>query len=91
MFGFGKSKSEKIALKIERILMSMEAAADKGRWDTAVYCSQQLNQSLRKLNLETDWTERDLTEFLVKRNLVKQVKDPNYKEWLLDNMPPHLG
>ena len=91
MFGFGKPKGERLALKIERIMMAMEMAADKGKWDVAVYSSQQLVRTLGDLNCDTDWTEERLTDFLSKRGLVKSITDRNYHQWLVENMPPHLA
>ena len=89
MFGIGKSKSEKLALRLERYMMSMEMAADKGRWDAAVYASRQMLPLLREIHLQNEWTDGALEEFLRKRGLVRQLVDEDYSDWLRENMPPH--
>lgn len=41
MFGFGKSKSDKLALKIENLMIIMECETDREKWNVVVYISQQ--------------------------------------------------
>jgi hypothetical protein len=87
MFGFLKSKSERAAMAIERLMLTMEAAADKGNWDVAAYSAQKMLVPLREMNESGEWSEEDLQKFLQRRGLVKQVRDPAYAEWLRENMP----
>lgn len=90
MFGFGKSKSEKLALKVERLMITMEAAANQGKWNVAVYVSQEQTRALRELHELGDWSEQKLTAFLRKRGLVKSLIDDDYASWLRTNMLLHI-
>ena len=81
MFGFGKSKSEKLALKIESLMITMEAAADQGKWNVVVYISQQQVKVLRDIRELDEWSEERLDAYLRKRGMVKSLIDDNYASW----------
>ncbi len=68
-------------------MMTIETAADRGKWDVAVYAAKQMLVPLRTLHEIGEWTDDDLQLFLKRRGLVKQVNDETYREWLEKNMP----
>lgn len=80
MFGLFRSRKQKLALKLERLLMTQESAYEKGAWSVFVYAGQQVSPLLRRINQETDWTEQELEEFLRKRGLVKSLTVSGYQD-----------
>lgn len=86
MFGFGKSKSEKLALKVESLMITIEAAANQGKWNVVVYVSQEQTRALREFRNLGEWSDQKLTDFLKKRGLVKSLIDDDYASWLRKNM-----
>lgn len=86
MFGFGKSKSEKLAVKIESLMIIMESAADREKWNLVVYISQQKAKTLQEFHDLDEWSEERLVSYLKKRGLVKSLIDDNYASWIQRNV-----
>lgn len=80
MFGFGKSKTEKLVLKIERLMITMESAYDQGNYDVARLAVMEQERLWARLYPISEWSEEQIHEFLMKRNLVRGVRDEAYRD-----------
>lgn len=79
MFGFGKSKTEKMVMELETVMLSIEAAYDKGEYDVAHVGRQKELYILRWLNLNGTWSEERVTKYLEERGLVRSIRDQAYR------------
>ena len=78
MFGIGKTKTEKMVLKLERVMMSIESAYEKEKYDIARFGVQNQLSILHWLNLEGEWSEERVTRYLKERGLVRSISDEAY-------------
>jgi hypothetical protein len=78
MFGFGKSKTEKTVLKLERVMMAIEDAYEKGKYDIARAGVHEQTRVLRWLHIDGEWSEEQIGKFLEERGLVRSVSDEEY-------------
>lgn len=86
MFGFGKSKTEKMVLKLERLMMIVENAYNKGKFDCARYGIQRQHEVLRWLNIEGEWPEEKVVEYIRNRGLVRSISDEAYMEEMSEKL-----
>ena len=80
MFGLGRTKTEKMVLKLERVMMAIEAAYDKGKYDVARFGVQEELRILRWLHLDGGWSEVQIDKYLESRGLVRTIRDEAYRE-----------
>jgi hypothetical protein len=78
MFGFGKTKTEQMVLKLEEVMMSIEAAYDKGDYHLAHIGAHEKQCILLWLNLNGKWSEERITKYLQERGLVRSVRNEAY-------------
>ena len=83
MFGLFGRADEKLAKKLERVMMSQEAAYEKGNWPVFVYAGKQALRLMQTLMLDHDWTDEKLETFLSKRGLVKSMSVPGYRDAMM--------
>lgn len=60
VMGLSRARTERKALKLERAMTTMEAAADRGKGDVAVYAAKQMLPVLQDLYAESERTEEAL-------------------------------
>ena len=86
MICFGKSKTEKMIMKLERVMMSVEMAYDKGKYDVARYAAREELKILRWLHEKGEWTEEKVTACLADRGLVRSITDEKYRDEISDKL-----
>lgn len=79
MFGFGKTKTEKMVLELEKAMMSIETAYEKGEYDVAHTGVAKQQYILRWLHLNGKWSDEQVTKYLEERGLVRSVSDEEYR------------
>ncbi len=79
MFGFGKSRTEKMVMELEAVMMSIEAAFDKGEYDLAHTGVHKQQWIMRWLNLNGKWSDERVTEYLKRRGHVRSLSDEAYR------------
>jgi len=75
-----KSLGEKTALQIERLLLAQESAYESRNWHAFIYYGEKVLPLLRRMHVDTDWTEDQLFSFLQSRALCKSLSVPGYRE-----------
>jgi hypothetical protein len=78
MLGFSKTKTEKMVLELETVMMSIEAAYDNGEYDVVHIGRHKQLYILRWLNLHGKWSDERVTKYLEERGLVRSVCDEAY-------------
>jgi hypothetical protein len=86
MFGLFKSKTEKMVLKLERIMMAIEHFYEKGKYDTARQAVSEQLEVLKWLHYDGDWPEDKVSKFLVERGLVRSISDEKYREEIAERL-----
>lgn len=86
MFGFGKSKTEKMVLKLERVMMAIESAYEKGKLDAARFGVNEQMRILNWLQSEGEWSEDQVRQYLEKRGLVRAVSDESYRDEIVERL-----
>lgn len=86
MFGLGKSKTQKMVEKLERRMIATEDAYKAGKLDVARHGSTEELKIMRWLNMEGEWSEREIDDFLRNRGLVQRVNDGNFHERMSEDM-----
>jgi hypothetical protein len=89
MFGLFRPRAEKLALKVERLIMSAEMAFDRGKVDTAAAAYQVMLPVLRNLHHE-GWSEQRLFDFLRERGLCKSTLDKAYEARMRSAIEQHM-
>lgn len=90
MFGFGRSRSEILAQKIEGLMVVVEAAVRGGYWNVAIYVSQQHAERLRELWEIGEWNEDRLARYLQKRGFTTPSAQQQYGAGLRKNLSTQL-
>ena len=83
MFGMFKPKAEKIALKIERLLMVQEAAYESEAWGSFIIAGKKVLPLLNEFQHDGSWSEEQFNTFLEERGLVKSMTVPGYREKMI--------
>lgn len=78
MFGFGRSQTEKMLMKFERNLMAMEKAYMAGKPEVARAGIQRHTEMIRWFNLESDWSQEEIADWLNERGLVRSFRDDQF-------------
>jgi hypothetical protein len=87
MFGLFGHKTKRKVMKLERIMMAMEAAAKANDLRTLHRYTREQLVVLQWLNEHGDWSEEQLFSFLRKRGLVRSFVDPAVQELLSQKVP----
>jgi len=74
VFGLFKTKEQKFLEKLERIMMTMEAAARADKLDVLWYATREQIKMLRNLH-DIGVSQLNADNFLRSRNLVKSLSD----------------
>ena len=78
MIRFLTDKNYRQALKLERKMMLMERAFEKGQYGILRRGIEHQEHVLRWFNLEGDWSEERLYEFLSSRGMIRSINDEDY-------------
>ena len=79
MFGLFKNKTERMVLKLERLMMAIEHFYEKGKYDTARQAVREQHQVLKWLHYDGDWPEEKINQFLAERGLIRSITDEKYR------------
>ncbi len=80
MIRFLTDKNYRKALKLERMMMVMEDAFEKGEYAILRRGIHEQEKVLRWLNLEGDWSEEKLYAFLSSRGMLRSINDEDYRD-----------
>lgn len=92
MTGSGKSKTEKLVLKLERMTMALESTIEAGQRDAAQTAMNEQLQVLQWLHNHGGWSEQQIDDYLTKRGLLRSLFDEKYRAELEDkSLAMNLG
>lgn len=77
---FSKSRTERMVLKLERIMMNVEAATLKNDREFAIYNAVKIEKVMHWLNVEGDWDSGRVMGFIESRGLVRYVHDEGLRD-----------
>lgn len=78
MFGLFKSKTERMVLKLERLMIAVEHFYEKGKYDKARIAAGLQTQLIKRIHYDGDWSEEKIMLFLTERGLVRYINDEKY-------------
>jgi hypothetical protein len=81
-----KPKRERLLLRIERNMIGIEEAAKAGAWEAAALFAARQDPLLAAYSQCEGATEAMLMEFLYSRGLVRTIRDPEYMDWICDEL-----
>lgn len=77
MFGLFKPKAERLALHVERLMMTMDMSFREGKLDVTALAYKKLDGAMAEV-VAAGWSEKTLFDFLKGRALARLAVDEEY-------------